>query len=120
MAGPSKDSFASILRPTLRSDITSFVSSIYASAKLTEGNGFFSLFQRLAVTTIGINKAGFPSEHESLSVWAVDKLTLEKHEYVIERGPSKNTYASRFATFSQCPDSSSVMESIQRAIRNIG
>jgi hypothetical protein len=118
MAGPDNDPFASQLRPTLRSDIETFTASIYVSATSTS-DPTYSLQHRFVVTLIGLNKAGYPAEHESIAIWVLDKKTLEKHEYVIERGPSKHSYTSRFSAFSQYRLSGSVVDSIQKAILNM-
>lgn len=118
MAGPDNDPFASLLSPSLRNDIASFVSSFYYFAKSTR-TPEYSLQNRFVVTLVGLNKAGFPAQHESIAIWVLDKRTLRNHEFVIERGPSKHSYTSRFSIFSQFPSSQTVFESIQRAIQNM-
>jgi hypothetical protein len=118
MAGPQNDPFAALLRPTLRNDIGSFVSSFFMSAKSTI-TPEFSLHSRFMVTLIGINKANSASQHESVAVWVVDSVTQERHEYVVERVPSKDSYASRFAIFSNFPSHETVLESLKNAINNM-
>jgi hypothetical protein len=118
MAGPDSEAFASHLNPTLRNDIASFVSTFYISAKSTH-DPKDSLLNRFKVTSIGINKAGSFSQHESLAVWVLDEKTSIQHEFVVERGPSKHSHASRFAIFTQFPQSHTVLESIRKAISNM-
>jgi len=118
MAGPNQDIFTTLLSPKLRNDIASFIASHYQFA-LSTNQAFFALQSRFLVTNIGINKAGMPAQHESFALWVFDRVTFARHEFVIECVPSDHSYASRFSAFSQCPDSQSVLDSIQKAIHNI-
>jgi len=115
MSGLDNDVFATFLLPTLRNDIASFVNSHYRFA-LISNQPSYSLQSRFVVTKIGVNKAGMPSEHESLAIWVVDMITDKTHEFVIERAPSDRSFASRFSTFIRNPDSQAVLVSIQSAI----
>lgn len=71
------------------------------------------------VTEIGINKDGMPVQHESLAVLVQDMDTTKFHEFLIQRVPSKHSYASRFSYFCEEADSSKVLESIKKAIWNM-
>src|SRR5271156_1520058 len=83
MLGPDSDIFHTLLSPTLHNDIASFVGSHYQFALLST-EPLFHLQSRFLVTTIGLNKAGMPAQHESLAIWVKDKITLKTHEFIIE------------------------------------
>lgn len=117
MSGSNSDVFASLLSPTTRNDISSYVTSYFQFSLLSK-QPLFYLQSRLVVTAIGLNKAGSPAQHESLAVWVQDVLTSQSHEFVIEHMPS-NVARSRFSAFSQFPDSDAVLESILKAVRNM-
>ena len=79
----------------------------------------YALQHRFPVDAIGINKARLPAQHESLAIWVSDQKTLKHHKFVIERVPSDRSYASRFTAFSQCPDSKTILTSIEDAVQNM-
>lgn len=124
MPGPEDDVFSSILSPTAHNDIASFVASHYHFSTLSK-EPLFALQSRFLVTMVGVNKAGFPAQHESLAIWVKDKITLKTHEFNIERIPSDRdrdpsySYPTRFADFCTFPDSENVFDSIQNALRGI-
>jgi len=118
MAGPNQDIFTTLLSPKLHNDIASFVASHYQFA-LSTNQAFFALQSRFLVTNISINKAGMPAQHESFALWVFDRVTFPRHKFVIEHVPSDRSYTSRFLAFSQCPNSQSVLNSIQKAIHNM-
>ena len=122
MQGPNQDSLATLTSATMRNDILSFVTSHHMFARLAPDT--YSLKTRFLVTRVGLNKAGFPVEHESLTVWVEDKKQsqasgLRLKEFVIERAPSRHSQADRFSAFSQFPESQSVLDSIQKALDNV-
>ena len=118
MAGPNQDIFATLLSPTVRNDIASFVSSHYQFA-LSSDQPTFSLQSRFLVKIVGLNKAGMPVQHESFTIWVFDEVTCKQHEFVLERVPSDCSYTSRFSIFSKFPASEAVLNSIQKAIHNM-
>jgi hypothetical protein len=118
MPGPNQDPFEILHSPVSLNNIDSFVASHHQFA-LSSRQPSFSLQSRFLVTIIGLNKAGMPVQHESFAVWVLDKVTLKRHEFIIERVPSDRSYTSRFSMFSQFPASQNVLDSIQKAIHNM-
>ena len=119
MLGPNKDIFATLLSPTVRNDIASFVGSHYQFAILSH-EPLFSLQSRFIVTVVGLNKAVMPTQHESIAIWVLDKDTLKTHEFIIERVPGLSLdCSSRFSLFSQFAAIQRVLDSIQCAINNM-
>jgi hypothetical protein len=115
----NQDSFINLLSYPMRNDMASFVDRQFQAALLSQ-EGLHSLQDRFCVSLIGLNKAGMPTEHESLAIWVYDRTNLQRYEYVIERVPAPGpSYASRFASFSTFPKSEEVLRSLTRALRNM-
>ena len=112
MTNPHPDIFDTLLSSSISSDIALFVESHRQFAMVTNEPAY-ALQHRFPVDAIGINKAGLPAQHESLAIWVSDRKTLKHHEFVIEQVPSDWSYTSRFAAFSQCPDSKMILTSIE-------
>jgi hypothetical protein len=117
-SGPKDDKFDTLLSSTVRSNIALFVCSFFQFAR-TSSDPSYSLQHRFLVTSIGINKSSVRVQHESLAIWVLDKVTLKRHEFIIERVPSHRSYESRFSAFSQFPKSEKVLDSIQKALSNM-
>jgi hypothetical protein len=118
MPGPHEDVFSTQLSSSVRNDIASYVSSLFLNS-LHSRQPLHSLQSRFTVISIGINKDGMPVQHESLAVWVKDSNTFEVHEFVIQRVPSELSHSARFNLFCQDEDSPKVLESIERAIKNM-
>jgi hypothetical protein len=118
MSQRNHDDFATLASANVRGDISLYLASYFRFARSSNAP-LYSLQSRLIVTVIGINKAGMPVQHESLALWVFDKITLQQHEFVIERMPSRRNYISRLLLFSQFPSSEEVLNSIERAVRNM-
>ena len=113
------DLFATLLSPTMRNDIRSFVDRHLQSALLSQERRF-SLQSRFCVTLIGLKKARMPDEHESLAIWVYDKYKLSHHEFVMECVPAPGlSYASQFSIFCSFPRSDEVLNSLTMALRNM-
>lgn len=110
-----------IFSRSLQVNISLFVTSYYNFAQREP-----DLRSRFVVTLVGINKGPLPG-HEYLAIWVKDALSEKHHEFVIKRGvmlagrcePCLDTdHDGKFSTFSRFPDSQTVLESIQKALRN--
>src|SRR5258708_25263269 len=100
--------FASLLSPSLVSDIVLFV-ACYVQFAMDSGAAIYFLRERFMVSEIGINKAGPIFQHESLAVWFVDKLDSKDYTVVIERTPSKRLNTS-FPI--GCPEANKILQVI--------
>lgn len=116
-SGPPEDPFVPLYSSNGHHDITGFVCSQYQFAK-NSPRPAWSLTTRFLVSIVGINKAGWPVEHECFALWCSDEEISEKKEFSLDRVPS-NTYASRFSHFSRFPASEEVLTSTLKAIRNM-
>jgi hypothetical protein len=108
--------FASLLSPSLVSDIVLFV-ACYVQFAMDSGAALYFLRERFMVIEIGINKAGKIFEHESLAVWFVDKADSKNYTVVIERTPS-NRLNTSFPSGS--PEGNKILHTIREAIQNMG
>lgn len=117
MTGPNDDAFAPLLTNSLDSDLCTVLNSYYHFAISSPEDKSFTLLGRFLVTTIGIKKASSSVQHESVSIWVQDQLTLKQHEFTIERVPSvESNPKTRLISFCQSPFSNSIIESIKNTL----
>jgi len=120
MSNQQDDVYSTLLSPTLRNDIASFVGSHFQFALLSP-QPLYALQHRLQVILVGLNKAGMPAQHESFAIWVRDRVTNKCHEFIIERAPSEQRPpkpSARFSLFSNSSDSPAILETIRKAITN--
>lgn len=107
--------FASLLTPTLVSDIALFV-ACYVRFAMDSGRTIHFLRERFMVIELGILKAGQIFQHESLAVWFLDTTNSKKYTVIIERTPSNQLTYTSFLSGS--PDGHRILQSIRDAIQN--
>jgi hypothetical protein len=81
--GPQEDAFHTLLSPSVHNNIASFVTSHFQAA-LLDHHPEHALQSCLLVVSIGLNKAGYPAQHELLAVWVLDRDAATHHEFEIE------------------------------------
>jgi hypothetical protein len=68
---------------------------------------------------IGIGKDGMPIGHKYLAILVKDKDTFQIHKFIIQRVPSKFSLSAQFSYFCQFPDSTIVLDKLEKAIKNM-
>ena len=115
------DPFSSFLDPNLRSNPRQFVKTYFQLAKSSD-NPLHALWGWHMVEIIGVNKATATPKHESFTIQVVDKDMADAvHMFLMDRMASTRSVTNdeTFDYFTQCPDSKTVLESIQQALKDM-
>ncbi len=116
-----EDPFSAFLDPGLRSNTKQFVKTYFQLAKGST-SPLHALRGRHTVTFVGVNKGTVNPQHETFTIRVFDGDTDKTHMFIIKCTASTRSIESDddiFEYFTQCPDSKSVLETIQMALQDM-